>query len=64
MKTKYTVLKAPGMNVWAVEVPGGLLMITDVYEDGEGVAVASSFVPMTHEDRREFLMDLSAGSAS
>lgn len=67
MKTLHKVTKAPGVEVRAVEVPGGLLFVCDVWADtetGASVGVSSSFVPMTHEERREYLMELSAGGAA
>lgn len=54
---RHIVYKKTGMRVSAIEVPGGLLMITEVYDPGEGngAAVATSFVPMGYDQQREFL---------
>ena len=58
MNKLYTIHSSPGIQLRATLVPGGLLIITDSYEEsGNGIAVglATTFVPMSEDERYSFL---------
>lgn len=58
MNKLYTIHSSPGIEIRAMSVPGGMLMITETYQtnvDGFSKGVATSFVPMSDDDARSFV---------
>lgn len=54
----YEVHSETGIRIRALAVPGGLLLITDTFEEsGNGIAcaLASTFVPMARDELVSFL---------
>lgn len=63
MTTLYTIHNTPGIQIRALPVPGGLLVITDTWcESGNGIAVGltQTFVPMTVPEMMAFLRECGA----
>lgn len=58
MSMLHEIFSSPDLWIRALQVPGGMLLITESQvENGNGIAtsVASTFVPMSHEDMLQFL---------
>jgi hypothetical protein len=54
----YDVLYQPGLQIRALPVPGGLLIITDSYEEsgnGPVFGLTQTFLRMSHSEIVEFL---------